>query len=246
VVAVGANVPGGYHDISGVGEVAQANGVPSNGAFLENVPISDASAIALKAAQAAGDGGGVVINFTPPEGLKILQAAEQQGLIDTVMWAWSTPGNDASVAQALDSSWNGKVGINAELNLVDSTGPKNTLYQQVTKQYAPSIPLGSFGQMGFVAADIITTTLLQLPPDQLTQQGVNAAIRNIKNFQTDILCQPWYFGNLPVHVPNNVDRTVVPQDQKMVQQEDCFQIAALPDNNLDTIRAAEQAQGLNH
>jgi branched-chain amino acid transport system substrate-binding protein len=162
------------------------------------------------------------------------------------MWAWSTPGNDASVAAALDSSWNGKVGINAELNLVDSTGPKNTLYQQVTKQYAPSIPLGSFGQMGFVAADIIASTLLQLPADQLTQPGVNAAIRNIKNFQTDILCQPWYFGDLSVHVPNNVDRTVVPQDQKMVQQEDCFQIAALSDNNLDTIRAAEQAQGLNH
>jgi branched-chain amino acid transport system substrate-binding protein len=166
-------------------------------------------------------------------------------LIDTVMWAWSTPGNDASVAKALDSSWNGKVGINAELNLVDSTAPKSSLYQQVTKQYAPSIPLGSFGQMGFVAADIITTTLLQLPPEQLTQSGVNAAIRNIKNFQTDILCQPWYFGDLAFHVPNNVDRTVVPQDQAMIQQEDCFQIAALPDNNLDAIRAAEQAQGLN-
>ena len=246
IVALGANVPGSDHDNSGPGQVAQANGIPHNGTFLENVPISDASAIALKAAQAAGDGGGVVINFTPPEGLKILQAAEQQGLIDSVMWAWSTPGNDASVAQALDSSWNGKVGINAELNLVDSSGPKNTLYQQVTKQYAPSIPLGSFGQMGFVAADIITTTLLALPADQLTQPGINAAIRNIKNFQTDILCQPWYFGDLQVHVPNNVDRTVVPQDQKMVQQEDCFQIAALPDNNLESIRAAEQSQGLNH
>jgi branched-chain amino acid transport system substrate-binding protein len=246
LVAVGANVPGGDHDISGVGEVAAANGIPNNGAFLQDVPISDASAIALQVAQAAGDGGGVVINFTPPEGLKILQAAEQQGLIDTVMWAWSTPGNDASVAQALDSSWNGKVGINAELNLLDSNGPKNALYQQVTQQYAPTIPLGSFGQMGFVAADIITSTLLQLPDDQLTQPGVNAAIRNIKDFQTDILCQPWYFGNLPYHVPNNVDRTVVPRDQHMVQQEDCFQIAALPDNNLDAIRAAEQAQGLNH
>ncbi len=246
LVVVGANVPGGDHDDSGVAEVAAQAGIPSNGSFLEDVPISDASAIALQAAQAAGDGGGVVINFTPPEGLKILQAAEQQGLIDSVLWAWSTPGNDASVAQALDSEWNGKVGINAELNLVDSSGPKNLLYQQVTQQYAPQIPLGSFGQMGFVAADIITTTLLQLPDDQLTQQGVNAAIRNITNFQTDILCQPWYFGNLPYHVPNNVDRTVVPQDQKMVQKEDCFQIAALPDNNLDAIRAAEQAQGLNH
>jgi branched-chain amino acid transport system substrate-binding protein len=246
IVAVGANVPGGDHDISGPGAFAEANGVPNNGAFLENVPISDASAIALKVAQAAGDGGGVVINFTPPEGLKILQAAEQQGLIDTVMWAWSTPGNDASVAQALGPAWNGKVGINAELNLVDATTPKSALYQQVTKQYAPSIPLGSFGQMGFTAADVITTTLLQLPPDQLTQQGVNAAIRNIKGYKTDILCQPWYFGDLQFHVPNNVDRTVVPKDHAMVQQEACFQIAALPGNNLDQIRQAEQTQGLSN
>jgi branched-chain amino acid transport system substrate-binding protein len=245
IVAVGANVPGSDHDNSGPGQFAEANGIPNNGEFLENVPISDASAIVLKAAQAAGDGGGVVIDFTPPEGLKILQAAEQQGLIDTVKWAWSTPGNDASVAQALGPDWNGKVGINAELNLVDSTGPKNTLYQQITKQYAPSIPLGSFGQMGFTAADVITTTLLQLPPDQLTQPGVNAAIRNIKGFKTDILCQPWYFGDLQFHVANNVDRTVVPKDHAMVQQEDCFQIAALPGNNLDQIRVAEKTQGLN-
>jgi branched-chain amino acid transport system substrate-binding protein len=246
IVAVGANVPGGDHDISGPGAFAEANGVPNDGQFLENVPISDASAIALRAAQAAGDGGGVVINFTPPEGLKILQAAEQQGLIDAVMWAWSTPGNDVSVAQALGPAWNGKVGVNAELNLVNSTGPKNTLYQQVTKQYASSIPLGSFGQMGFVAADIITQTLLQLPPDQLTQQGVNAAIRNIKGFKTDILCGAWYFGDLPYHVPNNVDRTVVPQNSVMTEAESCFQIAALPDNNLTQIRQTEQTQGLTN
>ena len=170
LVAVGANVPGGDHVAAGVRPSPSSNGIP-NGAFLQDVPISDASAIVLQVAQAAGDGGGVVINFTPPEGLKILQAAEQQGLIDSVMWAWSTPGNDASVAQALDSSWNGKVGINAELNLLDSNGPRNALYQQVTQQYAPAIPLGSFGQMGFVAADIITSTLLQLPGDQLHATG---------------------------------------------------------------------------
>ena len=31
----------------------------------------------------------------------------------------------------------------------------------------------------------------------------------------------------------------------MIQREDCFPILALPDNNLDAIRAAEQSQGLN-
>jgi branched-chain amino acid transport system substrate-binding protein len=245
IVAAGANVPGGDHDISGAAAVGKANNIPSKGAYLENVPISDASGIALKLVQAAGDGGGVVINFTPPEGLKILQAAEQQGLIDRVKWAWSTPGNDASVVQALGPAWNGKLGVNAELNLVDSTGPDNLLYQKITKQYAPSVPLGSFGQMGFVAADIIVQTLLQLPTEQLTQAGVNAAIRKIRDFKTDILCKPWYFGDLPYHVPNNADRTVIPQNRAFVQKEACFDIAALSGNNLDAIRQAEKAQGLN-
>ena len=48
--------------------------------------------------QAAGDGGGVVLDFIPPEALKILQGAEQQGLIDKVKWACATPCNDASIA----------------------------------------------------------------------------------------------------------------------------------------------------
>ena len=51
------------------------------------MPIQDANSVALKAVQAAGDGGGVVLNFTPPEALKILQAAQQQGLQDRVKWA---------------------------------------------------------------------------------------------------------------------------------------------------------------
>jgi branched-chain amino acid transport system substrate-binding protein len=246
IVASGANVPGGGHDISGAAAFAKANGISAKDGDLENVPISDANAIALKLVQLAGDGGGVVINYTPPEGLKILQAAEQQGLISRVKWAWSTPGNDASVVQALGTAWNGKLGVNAELALVDSTGPDNTLYQKITKQYAPSIPLGSFGQMGFVAADIITQTLLKLPADQLTQTGVNAAIRQIKDFKTDVLCKPWYFGDLPNHVPNNSDRTVVPQNHLYVQKEDCFDIAAIAGANpLDSIRQAEKAQGLN-
>ena len=38
---------------------------------------------------------------------------------------------------------------------------------------------------------------------------------------------------------NNTDRTVAPQDGKMVQVEDCFEIAALDTNPLAEIRANE-------
>jgi branched-chain amino acid transport system substrate-binding protein len=245
LVGVGINVPGGDHDLAGVYAYARANNIPVKGQFLENVPVLDAGAIAQKLVQAAGDGGGVVLNFTPPEGLKVLQAVDQLGLIDRVKWAWSTPGNDSSVVQALGPNWDGRLGVNAELNLVDSTGPDNQLYQKLTKLYAPSIPLGSFGQMGFVAAEIITKTLLKLSSDQLTTRGINAAIRQIKDFKTDILCKPWYFGDLPYHVANNADRTVVPHNHTFIQKESCFDIAPLPGNNLDEIRQAEKQQGLN-
>jgi branched-chain amino acid transport system substrate-binding protein len=137
------------------------------------------------------------------------------------------------------------MGVNAEMNLVDSNGPDNNLYKQLTKQYAPNVPLQTFGQFGFVPADIITKTLLQLPADQVTPQGVNAALKHIKNFKTDLLCRPWYFGQAPYHVPNNTDRTVAPNNKTMVQKQGCFDIAALPGNNLTQIRQQEKAQNLN-
>ena len=46
-------------------------------------------------------------------------------------------------------------------------------------------------------------------------------------------------------MPNNVDRTVVPQNSAYVQKEGCFDIAVVPGDNLDSIRQAEKAQGLN-
>ena len=234
VVVDGANVPDGQFEIQFAIDYSKSRGIKTS-SHLTNVPITDAAGIALRDVQEAGEGGAVVLNFTPPEGLKILQAAEQQGLINKVQWAWSTPGNDASVAQALSPAWNGtKLGVNAELNLVTANAPDSALYRKVTQQYAPSIPLGSFGQMGFVAADIATKTLLGLSDAQLTPQGVNAAIHGVKNFKTDILCRPWYFGDAQFHVPNNTDRTVVPMSGKMVQKEDCFDIAALPGNNLES------------
>ena len=44
----------------------------------------------------------------------------------------------------------------------------------------------------------------------------------MKDFKTDILCKPWYYGDAPLHIPNNADRTTTPKDGKMVIKEDCF------------------------
>jgi branched-chain amino acid transport system substrate-binding protein len=210
----------------------------------ENVPIGDPSSLAQALVSQAGDGGGVVLDFTPPEGVKILQAAAQQGLIDRVKWGSSTPLNDTSVPDAIGSQWDGKLFVNAELALLDTNGPDMQLYRAVNKKYSPDNPLGSFGQMGFVAAKMFTDTVLELPEEKLTKEGINEAILNIKNYKTDILCKPWYFQKMKLHVPNNTDWTVTPKDGKMVEAEGCTDIPdSFPD--LKYVRQFEAENDVN-
>ena len=228
IAFVQSNVPGTGYIEAGPKLVAAAAKMPIV-SLKENVPIQDANSAALKAVQAAGEGGGVVLNFTPPEALKILQAAQRQGLQDRVKWGCSTPCNTDFLANALGSAWNDKLFVNAELNLTSADGPDSQLYRSVLKQYGPKIPLGSFSQMGFVMGAIATKALLSVKGD-ITVESANKAIRAVKDYKTDILCSPWYYGDGPLHIPNNVDRTTTPKDGVMVQDEDCFEISdAEPD-----------------
>ena len=168
---------------------------------------------ALKYVQLAGDGGGVVLDFTTSEALKVLKAAESLGIANKVLWGASTPSNDTTFAKEIGSFWNGKVGVNAELALLDSKGPDMTLYRAVYRKYVPKKwGQSAFGQMGFLDARIATEVLLTLKPRQLSVRGVNAAFLKVKNFKTDVLCRPWYYGDLPGRIANNWDRTVVPQN----------------------------------
>jgi branched-chain amino acid transport system substrate-binding protein len=211
---------------------------------LETVPVADPASLAQALVSQAGDGGGVVLDFTPPEGVKILQAVAQQGLIDKVMWGSSTPLNDSSVPKALGPQWDGKIAINAELTTLDSTGPDQKLYLAVNQKYSPDNPLGSFGQMGFVAAKMATDTMLKLPEDQLNKKGINTAIHEIKNYKTDIICKPWYFQDMKLHVPNNTDRTVTTKNGKIVLLQDCTEVpASYPD--LQYVRQFEATHDVN-
>ena len=99
VIATG-NQPGVDLINSGVVDYAESLGM--KGVSLKpEVPIVDPAVLAQQLVQEAGDGGGVVLDFTGPTVLPLLQAIEQQGLIDRVIWASSTPPNDPSIAEAL-------------------------------------------------------------------------------------------------------------------------------------------------
>ena len=236
-----SNVPGTGYIAAGPQIVAKAAGIPIE-LNAENVPIQDANSVAVKLTQQAGSNGGVILNFTPPEALKILQAAQQQGLADSVKaWGCSTPCNTDFVAQALGTEWDDKLLVNAELNVTDFDGPDSELYRSVMAKYGQDVAggLGSFSQMGYLMGEFMTNALETVQGDY-TVQSVNEAVFNLKDQKTDILCRPWYYGKAPLHIPNNVDWTSTPKQGKMVIKEDCFDISG-DEPDIAKVRQIEQA-----
>jgi branched-chain amino acid transport system substrate-binding protein len=212
-----------------------------------DLPITDPATPIRAAIEKAGKGGGVLLNFTPESGTPLLKAAEEQGLMDNVIWGSSTPLNDSSVAKTLGAKWKSKININAELSVLDDTNADMELYRKVSAQYNKDAPLASFQQMGFLIGRIIVDTLIKMDPSKLDDpKAVNEAIKGIKNFKNGIVCKPWYFGGLPGgNVPNNVDYNVVPDGEgKMIADKKCFDIAEV-EPILTAARKAEKDLKLN-
>ena len=107
--------------------------------------------------------------------------------------------------------------------------------------------MGSFQQMGFMIGRIIVETLLDMDPADLDDPGrrQRRRSRQLKNFDTHIVCKPWYFGRpADGNVPNNWDYNVVPNGiDTMVVDRTASQIAEV-EPILTAVRAAEAEGGL--
>jgi branched-chain amino acid transport system substrate-binding protein len=224
-----SNVPGTGYIAAGPAALAAHAHVPIT-QLTENVPITDADSVAIKEVDDAGPGGAVVLNFTPPEALVILQAAQKLGLEDRVkLWGCSTPCNTDFLAQSLGPKWNDKLFVNAELTPPDVTStPTMKLYEAILKQYGKAVSggIGSFSQMGFTEAEIAVHALETIT-GPYTVASVNAAFKAVTNFNTGMLCQLWTYGNYSMHIPNNEDYTVTPDNGKMVTAQGCTQISSV-------------------
>jgi len=223
-----SNVPGTGYIAAGPAALAKAANTPIV-QLTENVPISDANSVAIKEVDDAGPNGAVILNFTPPEALIILQAAQKLGLEDRVkLWGCSTPCNTDFLAQSLGPKWNNKLFVNAELTPPDGTNTASmNLYKAILKQYGSAVQggIGSFSQMGFTEAEIMVHALESVT-GSYTVQSVNAAVKAVKDFNTGMLCQLWTYGSYPIHIPNNADYTVTANNGKMTTVQGCTPISA--------------------
>ena len=103
---------------------------------------------------AAGKDGSVVLNFTPPDALVILEAAQKLNIEDQVKsWGCSTPCNTDFLASARAEV--GQQAVRQRRAAFRPTGqhqPTTNLYKAILAQYGKAVSggIGSFSQFGFV------------------------------------------------------------------------------------------------
>jgi branched-chain amino acid transport system substrate-binding protein len=222
--------------------LARQRGIPVK-IFPTHLPVTDATSQLIQMYQFAGEGGGILLDFTPDTAPAFMKAAIAQGIVDKVKWGSSTPIANTFMAGQFPQ-FDGHLWINNEFSNVDpSVGPDSALMFQILKRYAPKIAPQAFAQMGFMAGKFSTNALLSIK-GPITAASYNRAVKALKNQKTDMLCKPFYVGDLPFHIPNNWDITVDYKDGKVVVKEKCFPIAPV-DKALVQTRAFERRLKLN-
>ena len=224
--------------------VAQKAGIPVK-IFPTHLPVTDATSQLLQMYQFAGDGGGILLDFTPDTAPAFMKAAEAQGIVDKVKWGSSTPIANTFMSSQFSPAFDGQLYIDNEFSNVDpSVGPDSALMFQVIAKYThPTIAPQAFAQMGFLDGLFATHALLSIK-GPITAKSYNAAVLALKNQKTDILCKPWYVGNLAYHIPNNTNIIVDYKNGNVVVRSGCTDFQAV-DPAIAQTRVWEKKYNLN-
>src|SRR5205823_4455643 len=78
----------------------------------------------------------------------------------------------------------------------------------------------AFAQMGYLDGKFAVNALLSIK-GPITATTYNAAVKGLKNQKTDILCKPFYVGNLAYHIPNNTNIIVDYKDKNVIVKNGC-------------------------
>jgi branched-chain amino acid transport system substrate-binding protein len=227
----------------GAALVAKAAGIPVK-IFPTHLPVTDATSQLLQMYQFVGDGGGILLDFTPDTAPAFMKAAEAQGIVDKVKWGSSTPIANTFMSGQFSPTWDGHLWIDNEFSNVDpSVGPDSALMFAVLNKYASKIAPQAFAQMGYLVGKFATNALLSIK-GPVTAKTYNAAVIALKNQKTDILCKPYYVGKLPYHIPNNTNIIVDYKSKKVVVKTGCTNFAPV-DKAIAQTRIWEKKYNLN-
>jgi branched-chain amino acid transport system substrate-binding protein len=234
--------PGSDYSCGGLEEWGKKYGVKVTSIYSD--PVSpDYSSLVLQFLAAHADA--IMIYGTDDTGARILDAAEQQDAAAKMKWTAPTSFYTVRFPKAIDAKyWNDRLWINTELAPLDSKGKDNQNWVAVMDAYGGKSLRDSFSQAGYIAARIAVDAMLTIKnPNDINRNTVTAAIQNMKPYETDILCQPWYWGGPEAteHNANHVTRTVGLHDGNFKNLEGCVNDA---DPGLASIEALEKKLGI--
>lgn len=220
IACIGLNIPsnGGWScDLVRDG-VEQMGGQGSS--VLIDPAGADFTSVVLEALATGAD----TFLLNQPAGIAIglLKAAEEQDLASTIKFISPTPLYDASVPEAVGPYWNDRLWINIELRPLDEAGKDNDRWKATMEKYGQGHPIDTFSQAGFLAANIVVDTLMDMDPDSINRESVGEALRGIKAYQSDMTCSPWYFGPGDRHISQHTGMMVVVKDGGFELVSDCF------------------------
>lgn len=236
VVCIGPNIPNvGTWSCDGVLLLAKEKGFAAE-TILMDPGSADATSIMLQAAASKPDV--IVLGMSKGVAVPLLVAAEEQGLNETITFLSAASAYDLSVPGTIGAGWDGKFYVNMEFNDLEAQSPDNANWLAVMDQYGQSSdPRDTFAQAGYLAARIAEKALMSLDSKDITRESVSAAVRQVKGFESDIFCAPWYFGDgQPRHNANSTTRMAVSEGGKWKVISDCV---PSPDPELKDIRAFE-------
>src|SRR6476620_6326497 len=226
----------------GPAKVAIAAGIPVK-IFPTHLPVTDATSQLLQMYQFAGDGGGILIDFTPDTAPAFMKAAIDNNLVSKIKWGSSTPIANTLMSSQFSPAFDGHLWIDNEFSNVDpKVGPDSALMFQILSKYTKIAPQ-AFAQMGFLAGKFAVNALLSIN-GPITARSYNAAVVALKNQKSDILCKPFYVGKLPFHIPNNTNIIVDYKNKDVVVRTGCTNFAPV-DAAIAQTRAFEKKFKLN-
>jgi len=241
VVCIAPNIPNvGVWSCEGIMQLAKEKGYTATNLVMD-MGSADTTSTILQAAASRPDA--IVLVVSKGVAVSLLVTAEEQGLHDTIKFLSAAPAYDTSVPPALGPGWDGKFFVNMEFTELAANTPDNQNWLAVMDEYGqPTDTRDSFSQAGYIAARVAEQALMSLDPNNITRETVSAAVRKINNFQSDILCKPWYFADGHTrHNANYGTRMAVLKDGKWQTLSDC---ALSPDPELQDIREYETRAGL--
>jgi branched-chain amino acid transport system substrate-binding protein len=183
----------------------------------------DATSLLLQAASFNPDA--IVTNLPMEAAVAIYGAAEQQDLGTKYKWFGPSSLFESGFPKAVGPYWDGRIFVELELAPLEKASPDNNNWRAVMDTYgAAGDRRDTFSQAGYLAARVVTETLLKLDPAKIDRPAVTAALRATKGFKSDILCNDWYFGPGVQHVANHAGSVAVIEKGAFATKAVCLEI----------------------